>query len=113
METIDWVIMISVIIFICLGVWGVRFPRSSTDWKKDRAESVSMVFSLTLFLAFFLLLWYVMGVIDWPPALDMVIWSSAIIFAILILAAIFLPTGTKLNLGKKDKKVQTADDDDD
>ena len=28
-------------------------------------------------------------------------------------AAIFLPTGTVLKLGKKDKTVQTADDDED
>ena len=113
MDTVDWIIIISVIVFICLGIWGIRFPRSGSDWKKSREETMSLVFSLTLFLAFFILLWYVMGVIDWPDAMDMVIWVSAIIFAILILTAIFLPTGTKLNLGKKDKTIKTADDDED
>jgi len=112
MDTLDWIIIISIIVFLCLGIWGVRFPRSGKDWKKSREETMSMVFSLSLFLAFFLLLWYLMGVVDWPPAMDMIIWISAITFLLLILAAIFLPTGTGLNLGKKDK-VQTADDDED
>ena len=113
METLDWLIIISVIAFICMGIWGVRFPRSGKDWKKSREETMSLVFSLSLFLVFFLLLWYLMGVVDWPPAMDMMIWASAITFLLLILAAVFLPTGTKLNLGKKNKKVQTADDDED
>ncbi|MCK5039106.1 MAG: hypothetical protein KAS16_08415 [Thermoplasmata archaeon] len=113
MDTVDWLIIISVIVFICLGIWGIRFPRSGSDWKKSREETVSTVFSLMLFLAFFLLLWYVMGVIDWPDAMNMTMWISAIIFVALILAAIFLPTGTRLKLGKKDKSVKTADDDDD
>ncbi len=113
MDTLDWIIIISIIVFICLGVWGIRFPRSGKDWKKDRSETMSMIFSLSLFLAFFLLLWYLMGVVDWPPAMDMIIWASAITFLLLVMAAMFLPKGTKLNLGKKSSKVQTADDDED
>ena len=97
----------------CIDCHEMIHPGIVSDWKKSREETVSTVFSLMLFLAFFLLLWYVMGVIDWPDAMDMTMWISAIIFVALILAAIFLPTGTRLKLGKKDKSVKTADDDDD
>ncbi|MCK4757058.1 MAG: hypothetical protein KAS67_01260 [Thermoplasmata archaeon] len=113
METIFWILIISVIVFIFLGAWGLKFPRAGKDWGKDRQETMSMVFSMSIFLMFFLLLWYVIGIVDWPPAMDLIIWGSAITFFLLILAAIFLPKGTKLNLkSKKDKNIKTADDDD-
>ncbi len=113
MDTLDWIIIISIVVFLCLGIWGVRFPRSGKDWKKSREETMSLLFRLSLFLAFFLLLWYIMGVVEWPDAMDMIIWISVITFILLILAAIFLPTGAGLNLGKKDRNTKTADDDED
>ncbi len=113
METLSWILIISTIIFAALGIWGIRYPRSAKDWNKDRAETMSLFFSMMIFLVFFLLMWYVVGVIDWPDSMDLIIWSSIIIFLSLILAAIFLPKGTMMNWGKKGKKVKTADDDDD
>lgn len=111
MEMKYWLIIISIIIFIFLGAWSIRFPRSRQDWRKDRAETVSMLMSATIFLLFFLLLWYTIGLVDWPDAMTLIVWGTFITFFLLILVGIFLPKGTKLNLKKKDKNFKTADDD--
>ncbi len=112
METISWILIVSIVVFILLGVWGIKFPRAGKDWNKSRSETMSMIFSMLIFLAMFLMLWYLMGVIEWPDAMDLIVWISAITFFVLIILAIVLPKGTRLRLGKKDNKIQAADDDD-
>lgn len=107
-----YIIIISIILFVILAVLGIFFPRSRHDWKKDRTETVGLLTSLIVFVFLFLLLWYVVSVITWPSTMDMVIWSSLIIFLILVVAAIVLPHGMRLEWGKKkDQNVKTADDD--
>ena len=107
-----YIVLISAILFMILAAFGMFFPKSRHDWKKDRTETVGLITSLIVFIFLFMLLWYVVSVIAWPTTMDMLIWSSIIIFLILLVAAIFLPHGLMLEFGKKkDKNVKTADDD--
>ncbi len=98
-------VLLSIILFIILAAWGLKFPRTKKDWQKDRHETFSLLITVIIFLVLFLMLWYVISIVSYPPVMDMIIWGAAICFAIIILAAIFLPHGVKLKFEKKEKKI--------
>ncbi len=109
MSTLDWILMISGILYICLGAFAFKFPRGRGDWKKDRSETFFMVLSTSVFLMLFFLLWVVSAVVDWPDALIVVFWACIVTLAGLVIVSVFAPTGIRLSLGKKEQK--TADED--
>lgn len=110
MTTIDWILLVSAIIFVCLGAFAIKFPRGRGDWEKDRSETFFMVLSAGVFLMLFFLLWYVSAVVDWPDALAITFWASVITLVGLVIVSFFAPTGIKVSLGKKEQKAVEDDE---
>jgi cell division protein FtsW (lipid II flippase) len=109
MTTIDWILIISAIAYICLGVFAFKFPRGRGDWHKEPKETLFMVMSIVVFLMLFFLLWYASAVIDWPNTLTIIFWAAVLVLAGLVIVSIFIPGGISLSFGKKE--IKTADDD--
>lgn len=110
MTTIDWILLISAIVFVCLGAFAFKFPRGGGDWKKDRSETFFMALSAGVFLMLFFMLWYVSAVVDWPSALTIIFWAGVITLAGLVIVSVFAPTGIKVSLGKKEQKAAEEDE---
>ena len=36
-------LILAIICFVILGAWGVKFPRTKKDWKKDRHETFALL----------------------------------------------------------------------
>lgn len=108
MNGVNWIILFCFAVFVFLAVWGLKFPRTKQDWKKDRIETLSLFVSTMIFLMLFLLLWYVVSIVSWPSVLDIIIWASVILFFIIFLVAVFLPMGVKLKFGKKKVKEEES-----
>jgi len=109
-SAIDWILIISAIIFVCLGAFAFKFPRGRGDWQKDPKETFFLIMSVVVFLMLFFLLWYASAVIDWPDILTIIVWAAAIVLVGLVIVGIFIPGGISLSFGKKEKK--STDDDD-
>ncbi len=101
MTDIQWIILIAIIIYACLIAIAFKFPRTRDNWTKERKESIQLIMSVTVFITFFIALWYISYVVDWPDAMVIVWWSAALCFLGLILIGIFAPQGIKLNFEKK------------
>ena len=110
MTTVQWIMLIALIIYVCLIAVAFKFPRTRENWNKERKQSIQILMSGIVFLMLFLCLWYVSYVVDWPDAMVIIFWSCALTFAGLILMGIFVPQGIKLSFEKK--KETKADDDD-
>ena len=110
MTTVQWIMIIALIIYVCRIAVAFKFPRTRENWNKERKQSIQILMSGIVFLMLFLCLWYVSYVVDWPDAMVIIFWSCALTFAGLILMGIFVPQGIKLSFEKK--KETKADDDD-
>ena len=104
MTATEWIVLISAILYLCLGIVAFRFPRGRENWKKDRLETLYIAMSATVFLMLLFLLWYASAMIDWPDALTVIIWGSAIALVMLVLIGIFVPNGIRMSFAKKEKK---------
>lgn len=92
---------IAVIIYTCLAALAFKFPRTKDNWTKERKESIQLLMSLTVFVTFFIALWYISYVVDWPDTMIIIGWTVAFTFLGLVLIGIFAPQGIKLNFEKK------------
>ena len=110
MTDAQWIMLIAVIIYVCLAALAFKFPRTRDNWTKERKESIQLLMSLTVFATFFIALWYITYVIDWPDTMVIIGWCAALTFLGLVLIGILAPQGIKLNFEKK-KEVKTADED--
>ncbi len=110
MSTVDWIVLVSVVVYLFLGIIAFKFPRGRGDWHKDWRETLYLMLSAIVFLMLLFLLWYVSAVVSWPPALIVVLWVSAISFFVLVLVGIFVPRGIQLTFTKKQKKVTEEDE---
>ncbi len=104
MSSTQWIVLVSMIIYIGLGAAAFKFPRGRADWKKDRLETLYMALSAGVFLMLLFLLWYVSAVIDWPPALTIILWASGLVLMGLVLVGMFAPRGIRLSFTRKEKK---------
>lgn len=104
MSTLDWILIISAILYVCLGVFAFKFPRGRGDWQRGPKETFFLVMSMVVFLMLFFLLWYASAVIDWPDALTIVTWAGALILVGLVIVSIFIPGGISISLARKQKK---------
>ena len=109
MSVVGWVLLVSTIIYACLGVVAFVFPRARENWTRERKETLHMALSATVFLMLLFLLWYVSAVIDWPPALTIIIWVCAISMFGLLIVGIFVPRGIRLTFKKKETKIVEED----
>ncbi len=112
MTTVEWILLIALVIYICLVAVAFKWPRTRENWTKDRKQSVQILMSTVVFLMLFLCLWYISAIVDWPDAIVIIVWAAALTFMGLILVGIFAPQGIKLKFDKKEEKTVTADDDD-
>ena len=111
MNTVEWLLLIAAIVYVCLVAIAFKFPRTRNDWRKERRETLQTLMSVTLFLMLFFLLWYVSASLDWPDAVLIIFWVCAFSFAGLVLVGIFAPGGVKLRFErKKEAKVQGEDE---
>ena len=110
MTTVQWILLIAMIVYVCLIAVAFKFPRTRENWNKERKESLQILMSTAVFIMLFLCLWYVSYVVDWPDAIVVIVWSCAFTFVGLILVGIFAPHGVKLNFEKK-KEAKTPDED--
>ena len=101
MTDTQWIMLIAIIIYVCLAAVAFKFPRTKDNWTKERKESLQLVMSLTVFVTFFLALWYISYVIDWPDTMVLISWGAALTFLGLVLVGIFAPQGIKMNFEKK------------
>jgi amino acid transporter len=104
LSTLDWIVVIALVVYVGLAAFSIKFPRGRENWRKDRAETLYLALSATIFLMLLFLLWYVSAVVDWPSALAIIIWSGLIILVILVLVSIFVPRGIRLTFTDKRKK---------
>ncbi len=102
--------LIAIIIYTVLAAIAFKFPRTKDNWTKERKESVQLLMSVSVFVTFFLALWYISYVIDWPDAMTLIWWGVVLTFLGLILVGIFAPQGIKLNFEKKKDELKPADD---
>lgn len=110
MSTVNWILLIAGILYVCLGAFAFKFPRGGGDWNRDRSETFFMLLSAGVFLMLFFLLWYVSSVVDWPDALTIIFWGSVITLVGLVIVSVFAPTGIKVSLGKKEQKTAEEDE---
>jgi len=110
MTGLQWVVLISFVVYVLLGCLALKFPRGRADWKMERKETLYLAMSVTVFLLLFFLLWYVSAVVDWPPALTVIMWVAFFTILALALIAIVAPHGIKLRFEKKDLKNQKEDE---
>ena len=110
MTTVQWIMLIALIIYVCLIAVAFKFPRTRENWNKERKQSVQILMSAIVFLMLFLCLWYISYVVDWPDAMVLIFWSCALTFAGLILMGIFVPRGIKLSFEKKKEATDTDDE---
>ena len=101
MTDIQWIILIAIILYTSLVAVAFKFPRTKDNWTKERKESIQLLMSLAVFGTFFIALWYISYVVDWPDTMVIVWWSVVFTFFGLILVGIFAPQGIKLNFEKK------------
>ena len=93
--------LIAIIVYTALAAVAFKFPRTKDNWTKERKESIQLLMSVTVFVSFFLALWYISYVIDWPDTMTIIWWGAAFTFLGLILIGIFAPQGIKLDFEKK------------
>ena len=110
MNAVEWILLISLIIYVCIAALALKFPHVKADWGKERKETLYLALSVTVFLMLFFLLWYVSSVVDWPPALTVMVWAGAAALAFLTAVAIFMPHGIKLSFKKKVERVVEEED---
>lgn len=110
MTDTQWIMLIAIILYTCLAAIAFKFPRTKDNWTKERKESLQLIMSLGVFGTFFIALWYISYVVDWPDTMVIVFWSVMFTFFGLILVGIFAPQGIKLNFEKKNE-IKTADED--
>jgi len=108
MTDTQWIMLIAIIIYACLAAIAFKFPRTKDNWTKERKESLQLLMSITVFGTFFLALWYISYVVDWPDGLVILVWSCAFIFIALILVGIFAPHGIKVNFEKKKEELKNC-----
>lgn len=105
MSAIDWILLVSIILYTFLGILAFRFPRARENWHRDWRETLYLVLSTVVFLMLLFLLWFVSAVVDWPSALTILFWGSVISLVFLVLIGVFVPHGIKLSFSKKRKKI--------
>ncbi len=110
MTDTHWIMLIAIILYTSLIAVAFKFPRTRDNWTKERKESIQLIMSLTVFGTFFIALWYISYVVDWPDTMVIIWWTAAFTFLGLILIGIFAPQGIKMNFDKK-IETKTADDD--
>ena len=111
MTDTQWVMLIAIIIYACLAAVAFKFPRTKDNWTKERKESIQLVMSVSVFVTFFIALWYISYVIEWPETMTLIWWGAALTFFGLMLIGIFAPQGIKLNFEKKNEvKVSEEED---
>ena len=111
MTTVQWILLIAIIIYTTLAAIAFKWPRTRENWTRERKESIQLLMSTAVFLMLFLALWYISYVVDWPDAMVIIAWSIFLTFAGLVLIGIFAPQGIKLRFEKKKDPTVTADDD--
>jgi amino acid transporter len=110
MSTVDWIVLISVVVYLLLSIIAFKFPRGRGDWHKDWRETLYLMLSTIVFLMLLFLLWYVSAVVSWPPALIVVLWASVITLIVLVLVGIFVPHGIRLSFRKKQREVSEEEE---
>ena len=110
MTTVQWILLIAMIIYFSLIAVAFKFPRTRENWHKERKQSIQILMSSIVFIMLFLCLWYVSYVVDWPDAIVIVVWSCALTFVGLVLVGIFAPHGIRMSFEKK-KETKAQDED--
>lgn len=105
MSRIDWIVLVSIIIYLFLGILAFRFPRGRENWHRDWRETLYLALSTVVFLMLLFLLWFVSAVVDWPSVLTILFWGSVITLIGLVLIGVFVPHGIRLTFTKKGKKI--------
>jgi len=104
MDTVLILLIVMFITFLVLAFIAFKVPRGRHDWRKDRAETASLVATGLTFLGMFLLLWYLSSTIDWPPATTILFDSGAVLMVALVIVALVAPDGFKLDFAKEKKE---------
>jgi hypothetical protein len=105
MSTTNWVVLISMILYLSLSILAFKYPRGREDWGRDWRETLYLSLSAVVFLMLLFLLWFVSAVVDWPSALTIIFWGSVITLIALVLIGVFVPHGIKLSFSKKVKEM--------
>jgi presenilin-like A22 family membrane protease len=110
MGILEWMLLVSLCTYVCLGAVAFKYPRGRENWTRERKETLYLALSITVFLMLLFLLWYVSSVIDWPSALTVMLWASAAALCFLVAISIFMPHGFRFTFKKREKRVSEEED---
>ncbi|MFW5907352.1 MAG: hypothetical protein ACOC55_01315 [Candidatus Natronoplasma sp.] len=89
---------IFLLIFLIIGYMGLRYPTGRPDWSADKKETAYLVLTLVVVLLMIYLLYTVFTIVTFPSAVVILVWASAIGFAVLFLLSVIYPQGFKMGI---------------